>query len=115
MTFFANFCIPFIVGALIMFAVIVIKYLSWLRNLPKKDWILIIKNVFTWRTITAVWEVVSESLLHRRIFKVNPKLGYMHMSLAFGWFLLIAVGWAETVAYLGFRWVPLQGHSLLFL
>lgn len=110
MTFFANFCIPFIVGALIMFAVIVIKYLSWLRNLPKKDWILIIKNVFTWRTITAVWEVVSESLLHRRIFKVNPKLGYMHMSLAFGWFLLIAVGWAETVAYLGFRWVPLQGH-----
>ena len=110
MTFFANFCIPFIVGALIMFAVIVIKYLSCLRNLPKKDWILIIKNVFTWRTITAVWEVVSESLLHRRIFKVNPKLGYMHMSLAFGWFLLIAVGWAETVAYLGFRWVPLQGH-----
>ncbi len=110
MTFFANFCIPFIVGALIMFAVIVIKYLSWLRNLPKKDWILIIKNIFTWRTITAVWEVVSESLLHRRIFKVNPKLGYMHMSLAFGWFLLIAVGWAETVAYLGFRWVPLQGH-----
>lgn len=110
MTFFANFCIPFIVGALIMFAVIVIKYLSWLRNLPKKDWILIIQNIFTWRTITAVWEVVSESLLHRRIFKVNPKLGYMHMSLAFGWFLLIAVGWAETVAYLGFRWVPLQGH-----
>ena len=32
------------------------------------------------------------------------------MSLAFGWFLLIAVGWIETVAYLGFRYVPLQGH-----
>ena len=32
------------------------------------------------------------------------------MSLAFGWFLLIAVGWAETIAYLGFRYVPLQGH-----
>ena len=32
------------------------------------------------------------------------------MSLAFGWFLLIAVGWIETIAYLGFQWVPLHGH-----
>ena len=32
------------------------------------------------------------------------------MSLAFGWFLLIVVGWMETVAHLGLRWVPLQGH-----
>lgn len=110
MTFFANFCIPFIVGVVVLFAVVAIKYLSWLRNLPKSDWKLIMKNLFTWRTLTAVWEVVCESLLHRRIFKVNPKLGYMHMSLAFGWFLLIAVGWMETVAYMGFRWVPLQGH-----
>ena len=55
-------------------------------------------------------EVVCESLLHRRIFRVNPLLGYMHMSLAFGWFLLIAAGWIETMAYLGLRYVPLQGH-----
>ncbi|MEG2613275.1 MAG: (Fe-S)-binding protein, partial [Alistipes sp.] len=55
-------------------------------------------------------EVVRESLLHRRIFKINPLLGYMHMSLAFGWFLLIVVGWLETAAHLGFRYVPLQGH-----
>ncbi len=110
MTFFANFCIPFMAGAVVLFAVIAIKYLLWLRNLPKRDWKLIATSLFTWRTLTAVWEVVCESLLHRRIFKVNPKLGYMHMSLAFGWFLLIVVGWMETVAYMGFRWVPLQGH-----
>ena len=110
MTFFAKFCIPFIVGATVMFTVLAIKYIAWLRNLPKSDWRLIAKNFFSLRTVTALWEVVSESLLHRRIFKVNPALGYMHMSLAFGWFLLIAVGWAETVAYLGMRWVPLQGH-----
>ena len=110
MTFFAKFCIPFIVGATVMFTVLAIKYIAWLRNLPKSDWRLIAKNFFSLRTVTALWEVVSESLLHRRIFKVNPALGYMHMSLAFGWFLLIAVGWAETVAYLGMQWVPLQGH-----
>ena len=110
MTFFARFCIPFIVGATIMFAVIAVKYISWLRNLPRKDWQRIGRGVLSWRTVEALWEVVRESLLHCRIFRVNPRLGYMHMSLAFGWFLLIAVGWAETVAYLGFRWVPLQGH-----
>ena len=110
MTFFASFCIPFIAGASIMFAVIAVKYISWLRNLPRKDWRLIAKGVFSMSTLRALWEVVRESLLHRRIFKVDARLGYMHMSLAFGWFLLIAVGWAETVAYLGFQWVPLQGH-----
>lgn len=110
MTFFAQFCYPFIIGAIILFTVVAIKYISWFHNLPKSDKMLIAKGLFTVRTITATWEVVCESLLHRRIFRVNPVLGYMHMSLAFGWFLLIAVGWIETIAYLGFQWVPLHGH-----
>lgn len=110
MTFFANFCIPFIVGATIMFAAIAIKYFSWLRALPKSDLKLIGKGIVSPQTLTAIWEVVCESLLHRRIFRINKRLGYMHMSLAFGWFLLIVVGWIETMAYLGARWVPLQGH-----
>ena len=110
MTFFAQFCYPFIIGAIILFTVVAFKYISWLRDLPKSDIKLIINGLFSTRTITATWEVVCESLLHRRIFRVNPVLGYMHMSLAFGWFLLIAVGWIETIAYLGFQWVPLHGH-----
>ena len=79
MTFFADFCIPFIVGTIIMFAAIAIKYFIWLRDLPKSDKILIIKGIFSPRIFTATWEVVRESLLHYRIFKVNPLLGYMHM------------------------------------
>ena len=110
MTFFAQFCYPFIIGAIILFTVVAFKYISWLRDLPKSDIKLIINGLFSTRSITATWEVVCESLLHRRIFRVNPVLGYMHMSLAFGWFLLIAVGWIETIAYLGFQWVPLHGH-----
>ncbi|MBR4996100.1 MAG: (Fe-S)-binding protein [Alistipes sp.] len=110
MTFFADFCIPFIVGATVMFIIIAAKYISWLRDLPRSDIKLIVKGAVSPRLFTAAWEVVRESLLHCRIFRVNPLLGYMHMSLAFGWFLLIAVGWIETVAYLGLKWVPLQGH-----
>ncbi len=110
MTFFADFCIPFIAGATVMFTAIAIKYFLWLRGLPKSDKKLIVKGIFSPRVITATWEVVRESLLHHRIFKVNPLLGYMHMSLAFGWFLLISVGWIETIAYLGLKMIPLQGH-----
>ena len=110
MTFFANFCIPFIIGEVALLTTVLIKYFSWLRNLPKSDLKLIAKGIFTTRSIAAIWEVICESLLHRRIFRVNRLLGYMHMSLAFGWFLLIAVGAIETIAYLGLKWVPLHGH-----
>ncbi|MEG1611781.1 MAG: (Fe-S)-binding protein [Alistipes sp.] len=110
MNFFAPFCIPFIVGAVVMFTVLLWKYGSWLYALPRADKKRILFGLPTRRTFAAMWEVVRESLLHRRIFKINPLLGYMHMSLAFGWFLLIVVGWLETAAHLGFRYVPLQGH-----
>lgn len=110
MTFYDSFCIPFIVGAIYMALKVLWKYLSWFRNLPASDLKLIAKGLFTHHTLTAAWEVVRESLLHARIWRVDARLGYMHTSLAFGWFLLIVVGWVETIAYLGFRWIPLQGH-----
>lgn len=110
MKFYAPFCLPFILGAAAMFAAVGCKWLVWLLRLPRADKMLILRGLPTAATLRAAGEVVCESLLHRRIFRVNPVLGYMHMSLAFGWFLLIAVGWIETVAYLGFRYVPLQGH-----
>lgn len=97
-------------GVAVMTAAIVIKYAVWLWRLPSEDKRLIRKGIFSAATLRAVWETFCESLLHRRIFRVNPVLGYMHMSLAFGWFLLIVAGWIETVAYLGFSYVPLQGH-----
>ena len=93
-----------------MFAIIATKWLMWFIHLPKVDRRLVRHNLFTRKTLLATTEVVRESLLHARIFKVNPLLGYMHMSLAFGWFLLIVVGWIETIFYLGFEPVPLQGH-----
>ena len=110
MTFYDTFCLPFILGATALFATLAVKYGLWLYRLPKEDKRLILRGIPTRATLDAVGETISESLLHRRIFRVNPLLGYMHMSLAFGWFLLIAVGWIETVAVLGFRFVPLQGH-----
>ena len=108
--YFEPFTLPFVVGSLFMFAVIVTKWSFWLMRLPRVDRVKIRRGLFTRQTLLGAWEVVRESLLHVRIFRTNPVLGYMHASLAFGWFLLIVVGWIETTVYLGLEPVPLQGH-----
>ena len=92
-----------------MFAVILWKWGRWLWLLPGDDKRAIGRGIFTVATLRAFWEVVCESLLHRKIFRVNPLLGYMHMSLAFGWFLLIVVGWVEAAVVLG-AGTPLHAH-----
>ena len=108
--YFTPFTLPFVIGSTFMFVWIAIRWTLWLLNLSRVDKLLIRRGIFTRNTLLATWEVVRESLLHVRIFRTNPMLGYMHASLAFGWFLLIAVGWIETTMYLGFDIVPLQGH-----
>ena len=110
MDFSASFVIPFVIGCAVMFSVIAYKYVRWGLRLPKRDKILVKKNFWSKATLEAIGEAFSECLLHRRIFRINPLLGYMHMSLAFGWFLLIVVGWIETAVYLGGKMAPLHGH-----
>ena len=110
MTFYAHFTLPFIIGAVVMFCIIAGRYAWWFIALPRTDKRLVLKGIPTTATLKGVWEIVRESLLHKAIWSVNPRLGYMHTSLAFGWFLLIAVGWIETLLYLGFEMIPLQGH-----
>lgn len=104
------FAIPFTVGCIVMFAILIYKYVRWTYRLPRSDKKLILRNLASRKSWQAVCETISEALLHRRIFRVNPMLGYMHMSLAFGWFLLIVVGFVETVAYMGWQMIPLRGH-----
>ena len=110
LVYFEPFTLPFVVGSLFMFVVIAIKWSLWLVRLPRVDRLKIRRGFFTRQTLIGVWEVVRESLLHVRIFRTNPLLGYMHASLAFGWFLLIVVGWIETTVYLGLEPIPMQGH-----
>lgn len=110
MSFYAPFALPFIIGTIFLMIVIVWKYASWFFALPRNDKKLIFKGIPTTATLHSIWEAVRECLLHVRIFKIDWRLGYMHASLAFGWFLLILVGSIETIAYIGFKMVPLQGH-----
>ena len=98
---FNLFVVPFMAGMITLLILLAFRYSRWLSKLENDDWKKIGSNFFTLKTVYALREIFMESLLHRKVFKVNPLLGYMHMSLAFGWFMLIVVGKFETFYYTG--------------
>jgi len=93
--------IPFLAGTVFLLIVVSGKFSYWIRHLDSTQLSVIKKNFATKKTIQAISETFHESLLHRKIFKKNHRLGYMHMSLAFGWFLMIVVGKIESLFYYG--------------
>ncbi len=123
---FNPFVIPFTAGILILPWILLFRYSRWLKDLGIEDFRKIRRAFFSLRTLKALKEIFLESLIHRKVFRVNPLLGYMHMSLAFGWFLLIVVGKTETLFYTGdvvneiyypvfFRYFELNPHSSVML
>ncbi len=93
------FVVPFNVAAIFLFAIVGFKFYSWIRQIPYEEQQKISLNFFSKATLKSVKEAFVDGLLHLKIFKKNKLLGYMHMSLAFGWFLLIVVGHIETIFY----------------
>ena len=108
--YFHPFVIPFSLGVLIMLGVLIYKYANWFADLTSQERGIFFKSIFTRKTLISIKECVTECLLHLKIYRVNLRLGYMHMSLALGWFLLILVGWLETAAILSDQIVPLYVH-----
>lgn len=93
------FIIPFIVGLAFLGIVLIIKYYRWISAIPINDRKKIIPSIFSRKILASIKEIFLESLIHRKIFKTNLLLGYMHMSFAAGWLLLIIVGQIETKVY----------------
>jgi Fe-S oxidoreductase len=93
---FDPFVIPFVAGSLILFAVLLARYTYWIVQMPRSDrrkaWMGFFRPAF----FRSLWEVFRESLIHKKVFRINAMLGWMHMSFALGWFLLILVGTMES-------------------
>lgn len=90
------FVLPFTAGLIFLLAYVAWKFYSWIKALAREDKHRLIKSLFTKKTLVSIKEIILESLLHRKIFKTSRMLGYMHMSLAFGWLLLILAGNLES-------------------
>lgn len=99
-TGFHPFVIPFLAGMVFVLAVCLIKAAIAVRELDKADrkkWFrslvhpnIIIKNVI---------DIILDCLIHVRLWKRNKVLGFMHSSIAFGWFMIILLGHLQVMFY----------------
>ena len=96
---FNLFVIPFCIGLAFLLVILIIKFVGWIRMLSGPDQLRFRKGFFSVKLFSASREIFMESLLHRRIFMRNIVLGWMHMSFAFGWFMLILIGNIEARLY----------------
>lgn len=93
---FDPFVIPFNIGLYFILIYAVARSVIWFRELSRPDKLRLQRGFFGKAFGQSLKEIFLESLIHRKILKSNPRLGYMHMSLAFGWFLLILFGTIEA-------------------
>jgi Fe-S oxidoreductase len=93
---FDPFVIPFNIGLYFILIYVVTRSVIWFRDLSKPDKLRLQRGFFGVAFGLSLKEIFMESLIHRKILKTNLRLGYMHMSLAFGWFLLILFGTIEA-------------------
>lgn len=80
--YYDNFVLPFTIGINILLIYLVVKYARWIRTFSKSDKRLIWKGMFSVKTFKAIKEVFLECLVHHKIYRTNPFLGYMHMCLS---------------------------------
>ena len=95
------FVIPFTIGLIFLIISLIISYARWFMTLRIRNKVRLKKAPSIKWLVDSLAEVFRECLLHMRIFKINRRMWYMHMSLAFGWFLLILAGHFETVYQTG--------------
>jgi Fe-S oxidoreductase len=93
---FDPFVIPFNLGLYFILIYAVFRSVIWFRELSRPDKLRLQRGFFGKAFGQSLKEIFLESLIHRKIFKANFRMGYMHMSLAFGWFLLIVLGTIEA-------------------
>jgi Fe-S oxidoreductase len=93
---FDPFILPFNFGLYFILLYCVARCVIWFRELSRTDKLRLQRGFFGRSFGQSLKEIFMESLIHRKILKQNLRLGYMHMSLAFGWFLLIVMGTIEA-------------------
>ncbi|MFZ0281412.1 MAG: heterodisulfide reductase-related iron-sulfur binding cluster, partial [Bacteroidales bacterium] len=93
---FDPFVIPFNIGLYFILFYVVIRSIIWFRELSRPDKLRLQRGFFGRAFGQSLREIFLESLIHLKILRTKPRLGYMHMSLAFGWFLLILFGTIEA-------------------
>lgn len=104
------FVLPFMIGMVFVLGYCVmgvIKVLYQLSMNERKQFMLSLINPMI--ILRNIRDVFGDCLFHVKLWKRNRLLGYMHSSIAFGWFMLIVLGHVEVTLF-----IPQRIHFLYF-
>ena len=102
------FVLPFVFGMTFVLGYCLIALVKVLLQLNAADRRKFALSLITPTTIVKnIRDIFGDCLLHVRLWKRNKVLGYMHSSIAFGWFMIILLGHIETILY-----IPERLHKL---
>ena len=94
------FILPFMFGLsflLLYLGIGVVRIIAIQLSWNEKK--MLVRHIFSFKIFKTLWDIIIDCLIHVKIFKKNILLGYMHSSIAFGWFMLIVIGHIEVWLY----------------
>lgn len=95
-----DFVLPFMLSMIFILVYLLVAIIRVIIQLPPKDrkrYLLSLINPVI--LVKDIKDIICDVLLHVKIWKRKPLLGYMHSSIAFGWFMIILIGHIETFLY----------------
>ena len=101
---FHPFVLPFVSGMVFVLLYCLGGMVRIFFELPREDRRRFLLSLVTPKTAWKnVKDIFLNCLIHVRLWKRNPLLGYMHSSIAFGWFMIILLGHVEVLLFLPHR------------
>ena len=99
-TGFDPFVLPFLIGMVFVLGYCLYGIIRILFQLSRQDRRKFLLSLITPSTaLKNIWDIFANCLLHVKLWKRNRMLGFMHSSIAFGWFMLILLGHIEVMVY----------------
>jgi len=97
---FDPFVIPFVIGMIFVLGYCLVAMVRVVCQLPKADRKRFLLSLITPKYIWMnVRDIFLNCLIHVKLWKRNKVLGFMHSSIAFGWFMLIVLGHLEVMLF----------------
>ena len=98
---FHPFVLPFLAGMFFVLGYCLFGIVRILCQLSGEDRRRFLLSLVTPKTaLKNIKDIFCDCLLHVKLWKRNRMLGFMHSSIAFGWFMLIVLGHLEVILFL---------------
>lgn len=109
---YSPFIIPFVVGMVFVLSYCLLGALRIILELKHEDRRRLFLSLLNPKTMAKnLRDWFCDCLFHVKLWRRNKLLGYMHSSIAFGWFMIIVIGhievWLYTPEHISHMWYPI--------